>query len=66
MKILTPGRFSIVKRRVKNMVLTYSLSSWAEIYSRALKTKKSQSPSCPVGVWGGGGSVVTNYWLVHK
>ena len=55
-KILTPGRFSIVKGRAKSMVLISSLFPVGGVHSRALKTEKSQCPPFPVG----GGAVITN------
>ena len=55
-RILTPGRFSIVKGRAKSKVLTSSLSPGGRAYSRALKAEKSYSPSFPVEGGGGRGS----------
>ena len=49
-----------MKGRAKSMVLTTSLSPGDGVYSRALKTKKSQFPPFPVG----GGAVVTNDWCI--
>ena len=40
--------------RAKSMVLTFSLSPGGGVYSRASKTKKSQSSPFPVGGGGGG------------
>ena len=54
-------KFSIVKGRAKSIVLTSSLSPGGGVYSRALKTEKSQSPPFPVG----GGAVVTNDWCIN-
>ena len=45
-----------MKGRAKSMVLNSSLSPVVGVYSRALKTEKSQSPPFPVG----GGAAVTN------
>ena len=50
-----------MKGRAKSIVLTSSLSPGGGVYSKALKTEKSQSPPFPVG----GGALVTNDWCIN-
>ena len=40
-RVLTQGRFSIVKDRAKSKVLSSSLSPWGGVYSKALKGEKT-------------------------
>ena len=59
-KILTPGRYSIVNGKVKSMVLTFILSPVDGSIAGLKKTEKSQSPPFPVG----GEAMVTNDWCI--
>ena len=49
-----------MKDRAKCMVLTSSLSPGDGVYSRTLKTEKSQSLPFPIG----GAALITNGWCI--